>query len=101
MTNFFNVNIISVDMDIGLPNLIYPLLDIGQKHNINHIGCSLSSGRGNGVKIVTTPYHASSLDLAPQGRARYGVRRCYIKYLIFSIGTLLRQVIKVCVICEF
>ena len=31
------------------------------------------SGRGNGIKIATTPYHASSLDLAPQGRARYGV----------------------------
>ena len=31
------------------------------------------SGQGNGIKIVTTPYHASSLDLAPQGRARYGV----------------------------
>ena len=31
------------------------------------------SGRGNGIKIATTPYHASSLDLASQGRARYGI----------------------------
>ena len=31
------------------------------------------AGRGNGIKIATMPYHVSSPDLAPQGRARFGI----------------------------
>ena len=30
------------------------------------------TGPGNGITIVTMPYHASSLALASQGRERYG-----------------------------
>ena len=53
-----------------MQQLISHLLNICD--NVYRQNAFVYTGRGNNMKIATMLYHASSPDLAPQGRARYG-----------------------------